>query len=93
MEPVIVAMDQEPQAILRALRGGMPPGLAARKLQNYLVQVPPRDRSKLIENGHVEFVEGFGDQFAELTTSGLYSKETGLLWERADELVDEQWMI
>ena len=86
MEPVIVAIDEEPQAILRALRGGMPPGLAARKLQNYIVQVPPRDRSKLIENGHVRFVDDFGDQFAELMTMGLYSRETGLVWERADEL-------
>jgi CRISPR-associated endonuclease/helicase Cas3 len=86
MEPVIVAIDDESQAILRALRGGMPPGLAARKLQNYIVQVPPRDRSKLIENEHVRFVEGFGDQFAELRTAGLYSRETGLFWENADEL-------
>jgi CRISPR-associated endonuclease/helicase Cas3 len=93
MEPVIVASDEEPQAILRALRGGMPPGLAARKLQNYIVQVPPRNRSKLIENGHVRFVDDFGDQFAELVTTDLYSKETGLIWERADELGDEQWLI
>jgi CRISPR-associated endonuclease/helicase Cas3 len=86
MEPVIVAIDEEPQAILRALRGGMPPGLAARKLQNYIVQVPPRDRSTLIANGHVRFVDDFGDQFAELITKGLYSRETGLFWEKADEL-------
>jgi CRISPR-associated endonuclease/helicase Cas3 len=93
MEPVIVAIDEEPNAILRALRGGMPPGLAARKLQNYIVQVPPKDRSKLIKNGHVQFIDDFGDQFAELVTTGLYSRETGLLWERADELGDEQWFI
>jgi CRISPR-associated endonuclease/helicase Cas3 len=86
MEPVIVSIDEGPQAILRALRGGMPPGLAARKLQNYIVQVPPRDRSKLIENEHVRFVEGFGDQFAELRTANFYSRETGLVWENADEL-------
>jgi CRISPR-associated endonuclease/helicase Cas3 len=86
MEPVIVAIDEEPQAILRALRGGMPPGLAARKLQNYIVQVPPRDRSKLIENRHVRFVDNFGDQFAELRTANFYSRETGLIWENADEL-------
>jgi CRISPR-associated endonuclease/helicase Cas3 len=86
MEPVIVAIDEEPQAILRALKGGMPPGLAARKLQNYIVQVPPRDRSKLIENRHVRFVDNFGDQFAELRTANFYSRETGLIWENADEL-------
>jgi CRISPR-associated endonuclease/helicase Cas3 len=55
--------------------------------------VPPRDRSKLIENGHVQFVDDFGDQFAELMTTGLYSRETGLFWERADELGNEQWLI
>jgi CRISPR-associated endonuclease/helicase Cas3 len=86
MEPVVVTIDQEPQAILRALSGGMPPGLAARKLQNYIVQVPPRDRSTLIANGHVRFVGDFGDQFAELITKGLYSRGTGLCWEKADEL-------
>ncbi len=86
MEPVIVAIDEEPQAVLRALRGGIPPGLAARKLQNYIVQVPPKDRRKLIENGHVRFVEEFGDQFAVLWTANFYSRETGLVWEQADEL-------
>jgi CRISPR-associated endonuclease/helicase Cas3 len=86
MEPVIVAIGEEPLAVLRALSGGMPPGLAARKLQNYIVQVPPRDRSKLIENGHVQFAEGFGDQFAVLRTANFYSRETGLIWEKADEL-------
>jgi CRISPR-associated endonuclease/helicase Cas3 len=86
MEPVIVAIDQEPLALLRALRGGMPPGLAARKLQNYIVQVPPRDRGRLIENGHVKFIEEFGDQFAVLRTANFYSRETGLVWEKADEL-------
>lgn len=86
MEAVIVAIDEEPQAILRALGGGMPPGLAARKLQNYIVQVPPRDRNKLIENEHVRFIKDFGDQFAVLRTENLYSRETGLVWEKADEL-------
>jgi CRISPR-associated endonuclease/helicase Cas3 len=86
MDPVIVAIDEEANAILCALRGGMPAGIAARKLQNYIVQVPPRDRGKLIENGHVQFVENFGDQFAVLRTANFYSKETGLVWEKADEL-------
>jgi CRISPR-associated endonuclease/helicase Cas3 len=93
MEPVIVAMEQEPQAILRALKGGMSPGLAARKLQNYIVQVPPKDRSKLIENGHVKFVDGFDDQFAVLMRANFYSSEIGLLWEKADELGMEQLLI
>jgi CRISPR-associated endonuclease/helicase Cas3 len=93
MEPVIVSIDEEPLAILRALRAGMPPGLAARKLQNYIVQVPPRDRTKLIENGHVQFVEEFADQFAVLMTDDFYSRETGLVWEKADELAGGQWLV
>jgi CRISPR-associated endonuclease/helicase Cas3 len=63
----------------------MPPGLAARKLQNYIVQVPPKDRARLIDNGHARF-DGGGDQFAVLTTADFYSSEMGLLWEKADEL-------
>jgi CRISPR-associated endonuclease/helicase Cas3 len=43
-------------------------------------------RSKLIENDHVQFVEGFGDQFAMLRTANFYSRETGLIWEQADNL-------
>lgn len=93
MEPVIVAIDEEPKAILRALRAGMPAGTAARQLQNYVVQVPPRDRSQLINNSHVRYVEGFGDQFAVLMTESLYSRETGLLWEQADLLGSEQSLI
>jgi CRISPR-associated endonuclease/helicase Cas3 len=86
MEPVIIAIDDEPKAVLVALKGGMPSGMAARKLQNFVVQVPPRDRKKLTENGHVRFVEDFGDQFAVLMTESLYSHARGLLWDKADEL-------
>src|SRR6266404_8723204 len=93
MEPVIVAIDDEPKTILLALRAGMPPGVVARKLRNYVVQVPPRDRSKLIDNKHVRYVEGFGDQFAVLMTASLYTRETGLLLEQADLLGSEQWQI
>jgi CRISPR-associated endonuclease/helicase Cas3 len=86
MEPVVIAIDDEPKATLVALKGGMPSGMAARKLQNFVVQVPPRDRKKLIENGHIRFVEDFGDQFAVLITESLYSRARGLLWDKADEL-------
>ncbi len=93
MEPVIVAIDEEPKAVLRALKAGMPPGKAARQLQNYVVQVPPIHRRELIQNKHVRYIEGFGDQFAELMTASLYSRETGLLWEQADSLGSEQSQI
>jgi CRISPR-associated endonuclease/helicase Cas3 len=86
MEPVIVAIDEAPQAILAGLKQGwLGPGGAARKLQNYVVQVPPKDRQKLIDNGHVAFADA-ERQFAVLATESFYARETGLRWEGADEL-------
>ena len=35
-----------------------------------IVQVPPRDRQKLIDNGHVSFVEGFNDQVRQVPNPG-----------------------
>ncbi|MFG1431402.1 CRISPR-associated helicase Cas3' [Xanthobacter sp. V2C-8] len=87
MAPVIIARAAEVQQVLDALRAGaMPAGAAARRLQGHVVGVPPRDRDTLIRNSHVAYVEGFADQFAVLRTDSLYSPETGLAWERADEL-------
>lgn len=93
MAPVIIAVDDQAKATLVALKGGMPPGMAARELQNFVVQVRPRDRRLLLGNGHVRFVEGFGDQFAVLMTESLYSRETGLLWERGDVPDFDYWNI
>ncbi|MFG1400914.1 CRISPR-associated helicase Cas3' [Xanthobacter sediminis] len=87
MAPVIITRAPEARSTLDALRAGaMPAGAAARRLQGHVVGVPPRDRDTLIRNGHVAYVEGFADQFAVLRTDSLYSPETGLAWERADEL-------
>ena len=87
MTPVIIAIDEEPKAALAALKHNPPsPGGVARRLQRFLVQVPPRMRDELIRNGHVQYVEGFGDLFAVLKTPTFYSREEGLAWERANEL-------
>ena len=87
MAPVIIALDEEPKAALAALEHNPPsPGAVARRLQRFLVQVPPRMRDELIDNGHVQYVEGFGDQFAVLKTETFYSRDVGLVWERANEL-------
>ena len=89
MEPVIVAIEDKARSILTRLRAGtISPGVAARALQTFVVQVPPAWRRKLIDNGHAEFVRGYGDQFAELKNCQLYNSRTGLLWEDADSLVD-----
>lgn len=85
MAPVIVPTDAEALDTLAALRGGLPPVVAARQLRHYLVQVPPRERERMLANGRVRYVEGFGDQFAVLEDTSLYSAEIGLRWEDADE--------
>jgi CRISPR-associated endonuclease/helicase Cas3 len=85
--PVIIPVEQRPRDILEKLRGGfLTAGRAAAKLQSYIVQVPPKARNRLLANGHVRFVEGFRDQFAELVSTSLYEEETGLLWDNAEYL-------
>ena len=86
MAPVIVPADDDALNTLAALRGGLLPTAAARQLRNYLVQVPPRERQRMIDNGHVRFIDAdrFGDQFAVLDSLSLYSAMSGLRWEDAD---------
>jgi CRISPR-associated endonuclease/helicase Cas3 len=92
--PVIIPKDRQPRAALEKLCGGfLSPATAARQLQRYIVPVPPKARDRLFANGHVRFVEGFGDQFAELQTPSLYREEVGLLWEDAEYLAVENTMI
>lgn len=94
MAPVIVPREEEAKAALAALAAErMPPGAAARALQRHLVQVPRPDRDRLKANGHLSFVEGFGDQFAVLATPQFYTRETGLEWERSDELGLEKTFV
>ncbi|WP_328286377.1 CRISPR-associated endonuclease Cas3'' [Phreatobacter sp. AB_2022a] len=87
MAPVIVGIDKEPKAVLSELEfGEISPGAAARRLQRFLVQVPPRARDELVRGGDAQYVENFGDQFAVLKTETLYSREEGLAWERVAHL-------
>jgi CRISPR-associated endonuclease/helicase Cas3 len=89
LAPVIIARKEDTKAhdALDGLRvGKASPGAASRRLQSYIVQLPPKARALLLANSHVRFVEGFGDQFAVLVTESLYREETGLLWEDADYL-------
>lgn len=89
--PVIIPLDAEPRAALAALRGGLPAGAAARRLQRFVVQIPQKDYERMIRNGHVAYMDGFGDQFAVLQAESFYSREIGLIWEMADEL--DTWMF
>lgn len=94
--PVIVARDKAAQEALDELRREtVYPGSVARKLQSFIVQVPPKARSLLLANGHVKFAQEsrFGDQFAVLQANGLYEEDVGLLWENAEYLALENSVI
>jgi len=99
MEPVIVAFEDAPREVLEKLsRGFVSAGAAARKLQNYIVQVPPKARQRLLDNKHAVFVEEGQGQFVKLDTRGLYKddamrEDIGLLWEDADYLALENTFI
>ena len=93
MAPVIIAQEDEPRDAIAALLAGAPVGEQARKLQSWIVQIPPRYRKLLIENGHARFLDGFGEQFAVLTRGDLYSAEAGLVWEQADSMGLEQYIF
>lgn len=86
MQPVIIAQDEKAKDVLAALRGGLSAGAAARKLQPYIVQIPPYYRALLLKHGNARFVEGFDDQFLVLMNDDLYNSETGLVWEEADRV-------
>ena len=89
MEPVIVAFDDMArQAIAELAVEKRSSGALARALQPYVVQVPPRVRSLLLDNGHVAFAHPDlrGDQFAVLRWEGLYVADVGLVWENGDAL-------
>lgn len=89
MVPIIVpyrgAMDDNETAerSLRDLEHIERPGAIARKLQPYIVQVPPRVRYKLLDAGAVGFVreQDFGEQFAMLKNAALYRPDIGLTWD------------
>lgn len=92
MVPVIITRDERAQeAVQRLGIEAVPSGVLARALQTFIVQVPARERARLITNGHVAFAQPAlrGEQFAVLKTPGLYTEEIGLIWENADELDPE----
>jgi CRISPR-associated endonuclease/helicase Cas3 len=93
LAPVIVPRNANARKALVCLRDGLPAGDAARRLQAFVVQVPPRARNLLCDTGHVRFVDWFGDQFAELVTDSLYRDDTGLLWENAEYLARENSIV
>lgn len=96
LTPVIIPFDEEAKKTVDQLSvEGLSSGKLARKLQTFIVQVPPGARDVLIRNGHVAFRAPHlrGDQFAVLETESLYSREVGLMWEDADYLAMEDSII
>jgi CRISPR-associated endonuclease/helicase Cas3 len=96
MVPVIVPGDENARNAIEKLKiEAIPSGALARELQTFIVQVPPRARMRLIACGHVDFVapDLRSDQFAVLQTGGLYRQDVGLMWEDAEYLQLEQFMI
>ncbi len=90
--PVIVARDPSAQDTLSRLRAGrISPVGAARKLQVFIVQVPPKARDILLAKGYVKFLheEELGEQFAVLRMENLYLDDIGLLWEKPDHQAQE----
>ena len=93
LAPVIVAREAEARDALAALGAGAPAGSVARRIQPFIVQIPPKARDLLLTNGHARFVDGGAGEFVELVTGSLYRDEVGLEWENAEYLALEQWMI
>jgi CRISPR-associated endonuclease/helicase Cas3 len=82
MLPVIIPFDEEARKCLRALEFVKSPGALARKLQPYVVPIPPKARKELINAGAAASIreDDFGDQFVRLLNEDLYDKATGLSW-------------
>lgn len=95
MAPIIINRNKTAdEAIMKLGIEAVSAGTLARKLQPYLVQVPPPARARLIHNGRAHFAHPAlrGDQFCVLTDDDLYGQEVGLLWEDADFLSTESLM-
>lgn len=96
MKPIIIPADAVAKDVLKRLEiGKIPPGAAARALQNYIVQIPPRAQTEMLANGHLRFIapEEFGDQFAVLTKPDLYHDDCGLIWEDAGNTILDNFII
>lgn len=96
MVPVIVPFDDAAkEAVEKLALADIPSGHLARRLQSYVVQVPPKAREKLIDCKHVAFAHPplRGDQFAALQTHTLYREDVGLVWEDAEYLGIESPII
>jgi len=91
LTPIVISGAAKVADILATLQNpDASPGKAARELQSYIVQVPPKDAARLISNVRAKYwrPDLWGDQFLVLEDTSLYRPEVGLMWEDADVLDD-----
>lgn len=96
MTPVIIPLDEVAKKAVDELGvEAISSGSLAKRLQIYVVQVPPKARDILIRNGHVVFERPDlrADQFAVLKTESLYQPDVGLVWENAEYLTEESLIL
>lgn len=82
MHPIIIPYDEKANKLIKELRYAQFVGGIARQLQPYLVQIPQRAFIALKTAGVIAAIQPdkFGDQFWELISNDLYSKEAGINW-------------
>jgi CRISPR-associated endonuclease/helicase Cas3 len=87
MDPVIIPYDDIAREAIRALtKEPFPPAGVRRRLQQYVVPVPPRARNTLLDRGAVQAIrpEEYGDRFMVLVEEKpgflpeLYDADIGL---------------
>lgn len=96
MVPVIISLDDKAAEAVRELAiEKIPSGKLARALQSYTVQISLAAREIMRANGKGSFHHPAlrGDQFFVLDEPSLYHEETGLHWEDAEYLGEENWIV
>ncbi len=83
MQPIIIAYDKKAEKLIEALWHVEFVGDIARKLQQYVVQVPQQAFIALQTAGAISVIreEQFGDQFWTLINRNLYNEDAGLSWD------------
>ena len=83
MLPILIPFDDEARRLLKELETTERVGEIARRLQPYVVQVPPGQFARLCAAGVVQPVapERFGEQFWALVSDSLYRPDVGLTWD------------
>ena len=83
MLPILIPFDADARRLLKDLATTERIGDVARRLQPYVVQVPPGQFARLYGAGVVQPVapQRFGEQFWALVSDSLYRLDVGLTWD------------